>query len=771
MSNNSRMNSEAERPPDDPPPDLTCPKLPPHLLKNPVTLPCCPQATWCRTCAGKTILQNKKICQQCGAAVELGELRRDTDTINRLQAFKEKRAEAEAEAELMAQELPPNQGGDNSDSDSDSDSIHTLGDATEAIGQGLANLTRNLEEDHRDPLIVTPTNFKDTTEFPFKRFIPIYGSLGIHALVSPLEYNMGIPDGRLFSKWTPTEEPWIPYMDNREKRPSFKVWSWLEPEVSPIYMGCETEFRSRDNKYHQRTGDTEKDYLGNGIPHIWYTDQDARGAYIMVNELVPGLSPVLMGKREADGMIWWVTTDKVTRKTHQVWIAGWSQPGSRAFKRLVDFTVQNWPREDLVGPTGGPGKVKIIVARGHAETGTDYDPSLLTTSESSEGEDDEKGLTEDQIRRRRRLLKSRRRAMEARRRGRDGMLITDWLKGRFPEPTPQQTAPIVSASQPLHKSRVWLKDLGTERETLHRTFLPWYPSLKDWLLLGRSPDPTAINNAYEECDFAKWRWKHHNDGEGDIWLAGYEHRAGPRMGKIRKTYRTLKVLTYFVCDPDGRTEEELRETRIRTLQAMASDLGWPILACSSAYRDEDHNEIVYGMGWHEWSETKRRCYRACYRWRCNTARDLDMEPIRPFRSWPEVISFINGFLGGFYETEIQAWELCNGYRPEDDVPRQWWPHTFPQDCRRAKMHMAAIAAQTIADLTRKTGKPGETSDTEWEDFCQAWWCTHREDYIKPTPPKVDHYPGVWEEWSRTPHWGGWDGWSDHEKRRTERIHE
>ena len=784
MYNVSRMQAEMNPPPEGPEADLTCPNTdwqPLHLLKNPVTLPCCPQTVLCRTCAGKSILMNGKQCYQCGKTAGLSDLISSIETRSRLQALRERKAE-EQEQETAPPRwgpitLEPTGTADNdSGSESGSDSIHTLGNAADAVDQRLAEYTRNYEEDHREMLLITPTNFKDPTPFPHKRFIQIYGGLGIHAIVYPMETNMEIPDGRLFSKWNPTQGPWTPYRDDRQMKPDTKIWRWLEQETPPKPITCARRFRTRDNEYLWRTGDTEKDYNGRGLPQIQYTDQDPRGAYIMANELVPGLSPVLMGKRDGQGKIWWQTTDKVTHKTHQIWLAGWTQPGSHAFKSLVDFTIQHWPREDLVGPTGGPGKVRIIVARGPGEPGTEYDPSLLTTTDSSGEEDDEKGLTRGQIRRRHRLIKSRRSAMEARRRDRDGMPIAEWLLGRFPNQPTLQTAPIVTASQPLHKSRVWLEDIETKRQTLHRTFLPWYPNLKDWLLMGRSPDPTAINNAYEECDFENWRWMRHNDGEGNMWLAGYKHRSGPRQGRITKTYRTLKALTFVTYSPDDqRPDEEIRDERIATLQVVARQLGKPMLACSSVYRVEDHNMIVHGMGWHDWSETKRKCYRACYRWRCATTWDLDMEPIRPFRSWPEVISFINGFLGGFYETEIQTLQQNRDYRPEADKPRQWWPHMFPQDCRRAKMHMAATAARTIDDLIKNTRKrtSKEPDAVEKKDRLRAWWWVRRRDYVRPTPPKQYHRPGIWKEWSLTPHPDAWDGWTRHEEKptRVRRIHE
>ena len=763
--------------PGDPPPELTCPNThgqPLHILKNPVATPCCPLAIWCRVCAGKTILRNGKQCYQCGRTTGLSDLVGSVKVRDLLREYQQKRleeAEQEAQGRMGSITLEP------TDADSDSEassaeSNHTLGNASGTVNP-LRFQSQTHQEDTREPMILTPTNFRDPTMFPEKRFVPIYGELGIHAIAEYTRFDMPIPNDRLYSKWTITQGPWTPWDDNRPRQPREKVWRWLN-DATPPKPSKRTKFRTKDEDYYDRTGDTEKDYRGNELPQIWYVDEDARGAYIMVDDLVPGLSPVLMGKRDTTGAIWWQTTDRVTHKTHQVWLGTYTRPGSQAFQMLVDFAVQNWPRRDLVGPTGGPGRVRIMVARRLDNPGIPYDPSLLTTTDTSGGEDVERGLTDKQIRRHRRLKKGRRRAMEARRRDRDGMPLPEWLAGRFPDPQPLQTAPLVTNRQPLHKSRVWLQDIKREK-IRHRSFLPWYPNLKDWLLMGRTPDPTAVNNAYEECDFEDWRWLHHKDDIGDTWLAGYVHRAGPRKGKIRKTYRTLKVLTILQLDKhDTRPEDELRRHRIKTLQTVARLLGTPILACSTAYRKSDIDTIIEGMGGDDWSDIKRNCLRDCLVWREETKWDQDMEPIRPFRSWPEVISFINGFLGGYYETEIMMLEKHpHDFRPEEDEPQKWWPHMFPQDCRRALMCMTAMATQTIRELSkglrRRTSK--EPDAVEINDREKAWWWIRRHRYVRPMPARMHHVHGIWKTWARTPHAGGWDGWTDPMDKRRQRIQE
>lgn len=73
--------------------DLTCPNnqdliLGTHQLKNPVSLPCCSHIIWCRTCAGKALLQNGKMCLAgCGrAGISLSELKPSLEVRDLLQA-------------------------------------------------------------------------------------------------------------------------------------------------------------------------------------------------------------------------------------------------------------------------------------------------------------------------------------------------------------------------------------------------------------------------------------------------------------------------------------------------------------------------------------------------------------------------------------------------------------------------------------------------------------------------------------------------------------
>ena len=738
--------------------DLICPnpKGPKHLLKNPVRLPCCPGVKWCRTCAGLTILQNNKRCYAgCGRHVQQKDLATCQITSTRLQI-------------LAASE----------NSDSDSDSIHTLGDMSEATGH-VEEYTQLYQEDITQRLIITPTNYKDPTQFPYKRSISLgSGGLSIHALISEVEDNIQeIPRQRPTPKWRPQLDSWstqVKPKDSKKVSPPNN-----NKKATTTASEAELQFRTEDAEYFARTGDTTRDCRGRPIPQIWYTNWDDRGAYIAASELLPGLSPVLMGIRDHNGEIWWQTTDKVTNNVHQVWLESHTRPESPEMELLAEYARQHWPREDLVGIPGRPGNVRLMVARGHSEP--ESGPSM-TTTDTSEGEEAELGLSEEHKRKRRRLITKKQRARERRRRNRDGTPIGKWLTDRFPD-IPKQTGPVVTRQQPLHKSRVWLDDINTKKKRLHSSFQPWYPNhLNDWLIMGRTPDPTALNNAYIECDFENWRWMHHTDDKGNIWLIGYEHRTGPRQGRFRKSYRTLKVVT--ILDKTDSWEQdpiEQRDRRICALQQVAKHLREPIMVCSSAYREVDHFTILEGMGWPEWSKTKRKSYRACYNWRQRTAVDQDMEPMGPHRSWPEVISFINGFIGGYYDTEIQALKQIKNFEPEEENPRLWWAHVFPQECRRAKMHMATIAAKTLDSLRKDTTartaanrKTREGNQAEYrENQDRAWWRTRRWTYIRPTPTPQTHRPGAWKLWSRTPHQGGWDGWSIHEESRPQqdpRLH-
>ena len=745
-------------------PDLWCgnPTKPRHILKNPVTVPCCPGTRWCRACAGLTILQNGKRCYAgCGRSVQ----QRDLTSCGR----------PVAEPDTTKYDSDTN-ATDSSSEDSD-DSIHTLGNASDAADQDVDYATDFHEEDTTQRLIFTPTNYGDPTPFPTKRSIRLNGNLRIHALVSEVDHDVEeIYRCRIGNKWEPQAihsgmsdvRIRVETTDTRDNRET-NTPRTEAPFRAPI-SAAELIFRAEDAEYFARTGDSKRDCRGHPIPLIWFTDWDERGAYLTADEPVPGVSPVLMGIRDKTGEIWWQTTDRITNNIHQVWLGRHVPPESTGIELLAEYARKHWPREDLINPPHGSSRVRLVVARGSPRHGEG--PSI-TTTDTSEADQDEDDLSMMQTRRRRRLVRQKRRAREQRRRRRHGTPIEEWLARRFPNPS-RQTGPIVTPYQPLHKSRVWLKDIEAV-ERLHRSFQSRYPSkLKDWLIMGRSPDPTAVNNVYTECEFEKWRWTHHVDDRGRTWLAGYQHRTGPRQGRLRKSYRTLKVLTVMEDHQITKDPIELRDHRIAALQEVAHDETInPIMVCSSAYREQDHFDILEGLGWPEWSEVKRKSYRACYNWRCRTKVDQDMEPMGPFRSWPEVISFINGFLGGYYETEVEALQQIKGFRPEEEEPRPWWPYIFPQECRRAKRHMADIATRTLDSLRKDTENrtaaakaiPERDNGAGQEGRNQAWWWTRRRNFVKPTPPHRSHTPGIWKRWAVTPYPNMWDGWTRHEERR------
>ena len=669
-----------------------------------------------------------------------------------------------------SQALPP--GEDPQDSgDSDTASVHTLGRAEEREEEPWPR--PSTPPDLQGTLVLTPTSFEDPTPYPYKRTLTIYGNRPICVLVSkPEEGLTGIPKHRQFPRWRPGSKSTGEPGEGKEGRagaPHGNPLKRTEPMVPP-----------RNNKE-----DPGSSWEGRP-PQKCFVHTDAREAYLTAGELTPGVCPELMGLMDDHGDVWWQTTDRITQNVHQVWLEGNNmfRPDHRGVEMLAEYARRHWPKEDLVGRTGGPGKVRLIVARGQ------YEPSCapdMTTTDTSGDEDVEAGLSKKQMLRRRHLRTKRRKAREARRRARDGMPIGKWLLCRFRESS-SQSGPLVTKRQPLHKSRVWLEDITNKRKTLHSSFQQWYPDLQDWLLLDRTPDPTAINNAYQECNFENFRWKHHRDEQDRIWIAGYERLTGPREGRLRRFHRTLKVLTVIGGTPEDNThptpdqessEEEggvssyptvapegVRKLRIATLQEVAKYLRRPMLACSSAFRDQDHWYIAEGKGRSTWSDTKQKCYNACYEWRRCTTQDGDMEDMKPLQSWPAVISFINGFLGGFYETEMEALRQIEGFRPEEEKPQRWWPHTFPKECRRAKVYMASIAAQTINSLKRRTERRSNQADGAPENNRgRGWWRSGRREYIGPTPTQWQHSPGIWREWSFTPYPDAWDGWTDHEKNR------
>ena len=150
------MQADVTLPPSGVGPDLTCPNpnKTTHLLKNPVTLPCCPEIIWCRTCAGLAILQNGNRCYAgCEKSVQTRDLKRCQQTIALLHALTTTGDSNNPDPDTNSNNSDSTESdSDSSESDSDStesdsDSIHTLGSISDATGQHAEEYTRMYVED------------------------------------------------------------------------------------------------------------------------------------------------------------------------------------------------------------------------------------------------------------------------------------------------------------------------------------------------------------------------------------------------------------------------------------------------------------------------------------------------------------------------------------------------------------------------------------------------------------------------------------------------
>ena len=560
-----------------------------------------------------------------------------------------------------------------------------------------------------------------------------------------------------------------------------------------------------------------EDHEGGDVPAQISIETGTRGAYLFIGEPTKKIRPKEIFW-EDKGFIWVATRDRYTGKLLQVWIEGCTdtntQEGYWETIALGAYAREHFPRELLVGDTGGPGVIRLMIPKEVEEP--EFAPNG-TTTETTTGSETEECPHKTALR------KKAIRGIRKRRKRRQGRQVKHWLRTFT---IPDQTSPHLSEKQPLHKSRVWKHDIPSGncyRNSMTRKGYPTaFPKLKDWLLFGCSPDPGSNNNAYKRSPYHKYKWQTYEDDRRRVWVAGYTNPKTPRDGKNRLARRTLQVLTishfndgrhtpgeqgldhqsvdrtrpyerekkgpltgrrrykrrreedgvdetvreeYFMAPKEPK---QTRQQRLEDLQTVANNLTdpygeGPILASSEVYRKTDYQYILDGFGYQTWSEMKRRYYGYCYKWRITAEQDFDGEPMAQIRSWPEMVSFTSGFRAGYLTIELQAATKIPGYRPER--ARQWSWYSFPMECRRAKMFTERMEAATIAALkkTVKTG-PGDHHKPEEEVPSTRWWVNQPHRYVRPTPPRKEHLPDNWTEWtppeyfSGTTFSDGFDGW-------------